>query len=173
MKVKWEYHQLTLHLTTTILKDSVGLCGIIDFGGPRCLSLADLALYPIVTEHFLIILETLICSFTDGEKVAASLSQASLTVNNSLFHLDLSPCSFVWIGHLKKRPSMLFLMVKFYKNESGFQKSIKNKWYGVAIFACVCPRKGGLWFYWMSAAITLKDKFSFFIYSSPSRLYQD
>lgn len=30
-------------LTTTALKDSVGLCGILDFGGPRCLSLAELA----------------------------------------------------------------------------------------------------------------------------------
>lgn len=43
----------------------------------------------------LIMLKTMICSFTDGEKVAASLSQASLTVNNAFFHLDLSPCSFV------------------------------------------------------------------------------
>lgn len=82
-------------LTIMILKDSVGLCGILDFIGPRCLSLTELALYPIVTEHFFTYAENRICSFTDGEKVAASLSQASLTVNNSLFHLDLSPCSFV------------------------------------------------------------------------------
>lgn len=82
-------------LTIKIPKYSVGLCGILDSEGPRCLSLAELALYPIVTEHFLIILNTRICSFTDGEKVAASLSQASLTVNSSLFHLDSSPCSFV------------------------------------------------------------------------------
>lgn len=68
-----------------ILKDSAGLCGILDFRGPRCLSLAELALHPIVTEHFLILLKMMICSFTDGETVAASLSQASLTVNYSLF----------------------------------------------------------------------------------------
>lgn len=41
-----------LHLTTAVVKNSVSLCGILDFGGPRCLSLAELALYPIVTEHF-------------------------------------------------------------------------------------------------------------------------
>lgn len=42
-----------LHLTTAVVKKKiVSLCGILDFGGPRCLSLAELALYPIVTEHF-------------------------------------------------------------------------------------------------------------------------
>lgn len=82
-------------LTTVVLKDSVGLCGIVDFGGPRCLSLAGLARVPHCDGALFSYAETMTCSFTDGEKVAASLSQASLTVNNSLFHLDLSPCSFV------------------------------------------------------------------------------
>lgn len=104
-KVGWKKKNFILffHVTTTaVVNNSVGLCGILDFGSPRCLSLAELALYPIVTEHFLLLLRIIACSFTYGENVATSLSQTSLTVNYLLSHLDLSPCSSVWVGHIFK-----------------------------------------------------------------------
>lgn len=52
-----------------------------------------------------------------------------------------------------------------------YRPYINIKW--PHLFACVCPRKGGLDCFWMSAAVTLKDAISSFIYFFPSRLYQD
>lgn len=117
----------------------------------------------------------LICSFIHGGGSCSQLKSSIWDSSDQRFcpHLDLSPCSFVWNWPYFFLPYTITSIYKVFSPCICVLRQYGKNLNTVAMFACVCPRKGGMWLYWMSAAITLKDKFSFLIYSSPSRLYQD